>query len=302
MGRPIEPILQKLTNIQQRDAILETGSNNSSIEAEWPHADFIVGNPPFLGGKRLRTGLGDDYVDELYRVYAGRISPEADLVTYWFEKTRALVEKGEVRRVGLLATQGIRGGVNRTVLERIKKTGDIFWAESDRDWILAGASVHVSVLGFDDGSQVEKVLNGKVVTQIHANLTSEVNTNLAVRLAENLNLAFQGPVKVGKFELKDPEAQQLLASPNPNGLSNSEVVKPWMNGADVKGRPRNMWIIDFGEMNYGEACLFEGHLSQSRNVFSRSEVQIETNSDERIGGVSGGAAEISRLLNRKNLE
>ena len=142
------------------------------------------------------------------------------MVTYWFEKARALVEKGEVRRVGLLATQGIRGGVNRTVLERIKRTGDIFWAESDRDWILAGASVHVSMIGFDDGSQVEKTLNGKVVTQIHANLTSEVNTNLAVRLAENLNLAFQGPVKVGKFELKDPEAQQLLASPNPNGLSN----------------------------------------------------------------------------------
>jgi type II restriction/modification system DNA methylase subunit YeeA len=257
MGRPIEPILQKLTNIQQQDAILSNDSNDDFVEAEWPQADFIIGNPPFLGGKRLRAGLGDHYVDELYRVYTGRIPPDADLVTYWFEKARALVEKGEVRRVGLLATQGIRGGVNRTVLERIKRTGDIFWAESDRDWILAGANVHVSMVGFDDGSEAEKILNGKIVTQIHANLTSEVNTNLALRLAENLDLAFQGPVKVGKFELKDPEARQLLASPNPNGLSNSDVVKPWMNGADIKGRPRNMWIIDFGDMDYGEACLFE---------------------------------------------
>ena len=81
---------------------------------------------------------------------------EADLVCYWFEKARAQIAAGKAKRVGLLATQAIRGGANRKVLERIKETGDIFWAQSDRDWILDGATVHVSMVGFDDGIQNER--------------------------------------------------------------------------------------------------------------------------------------------------
>ena len=62
------------------------------------------------------------------------------LVCYWFEKARAQITVGKAQRAGLLATQAIRGGANRTVLERIKQTGDIFWAQSDRDWVLDGAT------------------------------------------------------------------------------------------------------------------------------------------------------------------
>ena len=73
------------------------------------------------------------------------------MVCYWFEKARAMIEEGKVKRAGLLATNSIRGGANRKVLERIKETGDIFWAQSDRDWILDGAAVNVSMVGFDNG-------------------------------------------------------------------------------------------------------------------------------------------------------
>ena len=66
---------------------------------------------------------------------------EADLVCYWFERARAQIAAGKAKRAGLLATQAIRGGANRKVLERIKETGDIFWAWSDRPWILEGAAV-----------------------------------------------------------------------------------------------------------------------------------------------------------------
>ncbi len=83
---------------------------------------------------------------------ASGCGPEADLCCYWFEKARRQIEEGKCQRAGLLATQGIRGGANRDVLKRIKETGDIFFAESDRDWILDGADVHVSMVGFDDGS------------------------------------------------------------------------------------------------------------------------------------------------------
>ena len=81
----------------------------------------------------------------------------ADLCCYWFEKARQQIEKGKCKRAGLLATQGIRGGANREVLKRIKEDGDIFFAESDRDWILDGANVHVSMVGFDNGDGKEQM-------------------------------------------------------------------------------------------------------------------------------------------------
>jgi len=123
----------------------------------------IIGNPPFVGGKRLRSELGDVYVDDLFKLYDGRVAREADLVCYWFEKARAQIAAGKAKRVGLLATQAIRGGANRKVLERIKETGDIFWAQSDRDWVLDGATVHVSMVGFDGGFETMRELSGRPV-------------------------------------------------------------------------------------------------------------------------------------------
>ena len=78
----------------------------------------------------MRTELGDVYVDAPVHLYDGRVPGEADLVCYWFEKARAQIAAGKAKRAGLLATQAIRGGANRKVLERIKGTGDIFWAQS----------------------------------------------------------------------------------------------------------------------------------------------------------------------------
>ncbi len=76
------PILKPLDTIECRDAIL----NEDGTEAQWPAADVVIGNPPFLGGKLLRTVLGDAYVDRLFAAYAGQVPAEADLVVYWFAK------------------------------------------------------------------------------------------------------------------------------------------------------------------------------------------------------------------------
>ncbi len=83
-----------------------------------------------------------------------------------------MIEAGRAKRVGLLATQGIRGGANRRVLERIKETGDIFLAWSDEPWVLDGADVHISFVGYDDGSETERTLDGQPVAAINANLTA----------------------------------------------------------------------------------------------------------------------------------
>ena len=73
MGWPTEPILRKLDNIQHRDAILDHDAAGKPIETAWPDAEFIIGNPPFLGDKRMRTELGNEYVEELRTLYDGRV-------------------------------------------------------------------------------------------------------------------------------------------------------------------------------------------------------------------------------------
>lgn len=258
-GAPSHPILKPLTNIRRMDALLAYDERGGPVEPAWPVADVVIGNPPFLGGKLLRRGLGDGYVDALFALYDGRVPREADLVTYWFERARELIAAGELHRAGLLATQGIRGGANRRVLERIKATGDIFTAWSDREWILEGAAVHVSIVGFDGGGERNRSLNGAPVESINANLTGALDLTRAERLRECLGLAFMGDTKGGPFDIPGDMAQQMRNAPlNPNGRPNGDVVRPWVNGLDITRRPRDMWIIDFGvDMPEEQAALYE---------------------------------------------
>jgi type II restriction/modification system DNA methylase subunit YeeA len=259
-----DPILQPLDSIATKDALLDLSEPTNPREAEWPDAEFIVGNPPFLGRKFLRGQLGGDYVNALFAVFEGRVPHEADLVTYWHEKARASIAASRTRRAGLLATQNIRGGASQRVLRRILDTGDIFFARSDDPWVLAGANVHISFVGQDDGSETERSLNGNPVQKINANLTTGLDLTRAVRLPDNSGIAFQGPVKVGAFDVDSSTAQMLLRTPNPDGRSNEEVVRPWLNGADITGRRRGMWIVDFGDMSEGEAALYEAPFEHVR--------------------------------------
>jgi type II restriction/modification system DNA methylase subunit YeeA len=207
----------------------------------------------------MRAELEDGYVDSLFALYDGRVPREADLVCYWFECARELIADSRIKRVGLLATQGIRGGANRRVLQHIKQTGDIFFAESDRPWILEGAAVHVSMVGFDDGSETEKTLDGTLVEVIYPNLTSDLDITEAVRLPENFGIAFMGDTKGGPFNVPLELARKMLAAiGNPNGRPNSDVVRPWVNGHDITRRPRHYYIIDFGtDTPLEEAALYE---------------------------------------------
>ena len=251
------PILTPMDTIQQTDAILDLSDPESPAEPEWPAAEFIIGNPPFLGGKLLRKNLGDEYVDAMFSAYKDHVPAEADIVCYWFENARKMLEKGRAKRAGLLATQGIRGGANRRVLQRIKESGDIFMAWSDQPWILDGAAVHVSIVGFDEGSESQRAVDGTPVQSINANLTIGADLTAAQRLKDNLSTAFMGDTKGGPFDIPGSLAQEMLSNPNPHNKTNAEVVKPWINGRDIADRSRNMWIIDFGDMTEEEAALYE---------------------------------------------
>ena len=122
-----DPILKPLETIECRDAILTPEGG----EPEWPQADVLIGNPPFLGGKLLNTHLGEDYVSSIFTVYEGRVPAEADLVCYWFVKAGEQVGAGRAKRVGLVSTNSIRGGANRRALQTAIKDRPIFEAWSD---------------------------------------------------------------------------------------------------------------------------------------------------------------------------
>jgi len=235
------------------------------VEAEWPEADFIIGNPPFLGGKLLRRGLGDDNVEALFRVYEGRVPAEADLVCYWFAKAWEALQAHRARRVGLVSTNSIRGGANRKVLEPIAEAGAIFEAWSDEPWTIDGAAVRVSLVCFgnvEGGAQ----LDAAPVDCIHADLSAEIsNLPTARPLLENAHVAFMGDTKGGAFDIEGNLARDWLAELlNANGRPNSDVLSPWINGLDLTRRARGMWIVDFGwTMTEREAALYEAPFSHA---------------------------------------
>ena len=281
----IDPILRPLDGIARRDAIM----NPDGTEPDWPEADVIVGNPPFLGGSKKRGALGDESFKSLERVYAGRVPAGADLVCYWFEKARAQIAAGKARTAGLVATNSIRGGSNRRVLERILSAnqaddrgadraggGDrgagetavnlrIFNAWSDEPWINEGAAVRVSLIAFGD-SDAPPMLDGQAVAGIYADLTGSlsekegdvVDLTQAKPLLKNDGACIRGLAKVGQFDIPGSLARQWAKLPNPHGRSNLDVISPWANGLDVARRLSDTWLIDYGnQLSEMDAALYE---------------------------------------------
>ena len=249
------PVLEPLDCIETRDAIV----NTDGTEAAWPAASVVVGNPPFLGTKKMRREVGSEYTDRLRAAYQGRVLGFADLVCYWFEKARAKIVAGELGAAGLVATDSLRGGKNRKVLDSIAKTATIYEAWSSLPWVNDGASLQVSLIAFSSKSYAaQPYLDGKPVTKINADLTSGEDLTTANVLPENQGAAFYTTVKAGAFDIPGKLARQWLALPNPNGRSNADVVKPWANGKGVIERPKDMWIIDFGtDMHEADASLYD---------------------------------------------
>ncbi len=291
-----EPILKTLDQIQCRDALLdirdappdaakEPVRRQTITMAQWPIVDAIIGNPPFLGGSKMREQLGDSYSEDLREMYELMVPGGADLVCYWFAKAQAAVatasSRGMMLRAGLVATNSIRGGSNRKVLERIVDECEIFNAWSDEEWVNEGAAVRVSIVCFspvrpelvegprraDSGSTSSPrtvFLNGRIVASINADLTGSENggagldVTQAKPLKENTGVSFQGTSKKAKFEVEGELAREWLKSPNPHGKSNRDVLHPWANGFEVSRRPQDMWIVDYGlDRAEVDAALYE---------------------------------------------
>lgn len=254
------PILRTLDTIECRDAVL----NADGTRAEWPVADVVVGNPPFLGGKKILTEMGKEYADRLRKAYAGRLPGFADLVCYWFSQSIAQIADGKLAAFGLVATNSIRGGKNRDVLRTIPSVGTIFDAWSDEPWVVDGAAVRVSIISVTSKPVVAVQLDGKAVAEVHPDLTakSETTSNdvtLASKLIENADIGFIGVQPSGPFSVSGDVARTWLLAPlNPNGLSNGAVLAPYWNGMDITRRPRDVWIVDpLADISENDFALFE---------------------------------------------
>ena len=235
--------------------------------AEWPEADFVVGNPPYLGEKRQRDVLGDSYVDALRSAWSNSVSASADLVMYWWVKAAELTARGSVIRAGLITTNSLTQAKNRAHISAARLAGaNIVWAAPDHPWNdgAHGAAVRVSLTVLEKASAGARilavsddgiVLQQQAVASINDNLSvgSDLATASSVALIANGGLCHQG-FKIGGagFRLAGDEAESLLSLDR----RHAGLVRRLLTGRDVSSGTTSDWVIDFGLLDEPEASSY----------------------------------------------
>jgi hypothetical protein len=238
--------------------------------AEWPQAEFIVGNPPFIGNKRMRDLLGDGYVEALRRM-SPDVPDTADFVIYWWDHAAESVRSGATRSFGLITTNSLRQTFNRQVVQRhlaAKPALSIRFAIPDHPWVdsASGAAVRIAMTVGAGGQAPGELLSvidehpdldgEQAVTfaahqgEIHADLTVGAKVGAAQRLRANAALSFQGMNLVGKgFRLSEDEVRALGYDPKVL----PEVIQPHCNARDFMQGSERCFVIDLFGLSADEA-------------------------------------------------
>ncbi len=233
-GAPEAPLpLPALDHLMQGD----------SLKLDWPEVDAIIGNPPFHGDRRLRSVVGDEYIEWLKERFGVGVK---DHCVYFFRKTHEHLRDGQ--RAGLVATNTISQAKNRdaSLVWIVEHDGRITDAVSTKVWS-GDAKVHVSVVAWMRGSAAAAaVLDGRTVQGITPSLTEGGRHRKAIRLRANAGMAFIGYNPNGPgFILDENEANGLL---DQTDARYDDVVFPFINADDIVTRPDSSpsrWIIDF---------------------------------------------------------
>lgn len=234
--------------------------------AQWPHADFIVGNPPFLGEKRQRDVLGDGYVDALRSAYP-ELSDNANLVAYWWHRAAAEVAEGRTLRSGLITTNAITQHTNRGVIEAAAARGArVTWAIADHYWNDgsedARVRVAMTVVAKEPESATLVTVDGDArvtgtyrLPRLNADLSAHADVPAAgaVPLQANAGISSQGFKLVGDGFVCTPEEGAALIAADSR---HAEIVKPLRNGKDLTTRPRGVFVVDFGLREEAEARAY----------------------------------------------
>ena len=280
-GHPAEPILRTHGNIRRQDAVLAwDGAPEPQFRAtaagavpdwpnarrpEWPEADFIVGNPPFIGGKDLRSRLDDGYAEALWSVHP-QMNDSADLVMYWWDRAAEILTTPgtRLRRFGFVTTNSITQVFQRKTLDRwlngprplslVHAIADHPWTRASRDSAAVRIAMTVVEAGRRDGAlaavvaesdidgDAPAVLLRSARGRINPDLTLGVDATRAKALRANASLCSPGVKLHGSgFIVSADQAVELGLGRRP-GLE--AHVRPYRNGRDLTGRSRNAFVID----------------------------------------------------------
>ena len=222
-----------------------------ALFTEWVKADAIIGNPPFLGGRRMRLSLGDDYVEKIFSTYP-EVKDAVDFGAYWFRLAHECI--GISGRAGLVGTNSISQGKSRTAsLDYIlQNEGYIYEATSTQPWS-GEASVHVCIVNWSKKPSLKQYLDSVEVPAINSSLSASIDVTKAFKLSINHNYCFLGVIPIGKGFIVTPEQASNWINQDER---NQAVLKPFSDATSLVdspcGRP-NRWIIDFRNLNLEDA-------------------------------------------------
>lgn len=229
-------------------------------QAPWPDADFIVGNPPFIGAGAMRGALGEGYVDALRGVWPS-VPESADFVMYWWHRSAELVSTQKTERFGLITTNSLRQAFNRRVVQAALDNGvAMCFAVPDHPWVDSanGAAVRIAmtVASTDqsegrlftvtqeqssDYGEVQVVMSQNQGL-IHADLRIGANVAAAVSLQSNLNLSNRGVQLFGSGFIVTPDEAKALGLGQQAGLE--KHIRQYVNGRDLTATSRGVMVID----------------------------------------------------------
>lgn len=229
--------------------------------AAWPEADFVVGNPPYLGARRIRLALGSGYLDALRSAHAD-VPEHADYVMYWWKHAAELVGIRMLRRFGLITSNSIRQTFSRKVVDEILLRHPhvaIRFVIPDHPWVDAadGAAVRVAMTVLDasgrsgivqqvvserTGSEgdVDVALEGRI-GMISPNLSVGVDPNQAAPLSANKGLACVGYQLTGSGFIVNVAQCDALSRADGHAAA---VIRPLIGGRDIVQEGRNHFAID----------------------------------------------------------
>jgi hypothetical protein len=238
--------------------------------AEWPAAEFVVGNPPFIGTKRMRAALGDGYVDALRATYADEVEDNADFVMFWWNTAAKLLKAGRISRFGFITTNSITQSFNRRVLMSHLSSGvRIVWAIPDHPWVdeATGAAVRIAMTcaaTTSEPARIECVRSeyvknrdtGVAHVEFARCVGSEISSDLRVGsdvtavepLQANQGFTGMGVALHGAGFILEPEEAESLGYP-----SASDVIRPYLGGRDLLQARRDRFVIDFSFLGENEA-------------------------------------------------
>ncbi|MDX2256276.1 MAG: DNA methyltransferase [Pseudanabaenaceae cyanobacterium bins.39] len=225
-----------------------------ALFSDWVQADAIIGNPPFLGGKRVRSSLGDEYIKKIFARFPD-VKDSVDFCSYWFRLAHDSLDQNG--RAGLVGTNSISQGKSRIAsLDYIfQNEGYIHDAISTQEWS-GEAVVHVSIVNWTKKQPAIYRLDSKEVAKINSSLQAELDVSQAMRLKDNLNLCFTGVTPIGRdFVISSQQAEIW----NKENKQNQKVIRPFLEGHDLAINPYaglNNWIIDFNNMTIEEASEY----------------------------------------------